>query len=675
MNDRTLEQIRDDRYLLIQNTINDFENFVFPKYISNYKTYLWFMIERYLEIESWQSNVTFPLVASTVDTVFSNVYDFWFKFNIEEKALQELCNKAFDFRQAWKNTIAEAAKETLIIGKSFVRDFFIQESYTENFINNQYTETFNLKTPSLEYVSAFDIFYDRNFWCLKSPFKIIREYLTWEVMESRCISLWRNKIKKTNQEDAKNVDASIKAQISSILLRAKDNNARPFSYYNANLVKDLTYITPFILNKMHQVNMDASKNNISWSAYANILDIFSLPVRRMDDQRTQNNFFLQKNQSTFEVITYTTKDEHVVYVNWEMMFEWKKQYNIWEIREISYSNVPGTWNSQWLADTLWSTENIMTWLWNGFLDNMKLQIWDMFEVSWSNPFLARSWKLQFEKFGMVRTSAPGSLRRIELWIKDFTPVNTLQVLTEFAQQRSWVNQYISGSQWRAERVAWGIDVIINQYRSRLTPITDSINKMMSNVARSWVMCFLKYYSKNELKELWIIVEEDPTTKKLLINKKSISEIVSEDKISFSFDALHKIQMENNRAVLKDMMQYILQYASNKIDLVWYTKALLWYDFNIDDIFNKDLSFGDAANEYSKNQPAPWSDITSKWLPASPYYPKQNSEYDTWHGSYSPSYGNNPQSYNNNKWYNSYQKSNDNSSLNENDMNSLNKIIS
>jgi len=40
MEKQTLEQKRLDRETLIKNTIISFENYVFPKYIDNYKTYL-----------------------------------------------------------------------------------------------------------------------------------------------------------------------------------------------------------------------------------------------------------------------------------------------------------------------------------------------------------------------------------------------------------------------------------------------------------------------------------------------------------------------------------------------------------------------------------------------------------------------------------------------------------
>lgn len=47
----------------------------------------------------------------------------------------------------------------------------------------------------------------------------------------------------------------------------------------------------------------------------------------------------------------------------------------------------------------------------------------------------------------------------------------------------------------------------NQYKSKLTPITDSIDQMMGNVARSWILMFFKYFTKDELGKYGIEITE------------------------------------------------------------------------------------------------------------------------------------------------------------------------
>lgn len=70
----------DDVKNVINETIVDFHNYEFPKYIGNYKKYLGFVADRLATIEPWQSNVDYPLVASVVDTMFGNIFDFGYEF-------------------------------------------------------------------------------------------------------------------------------------------------------------------------------------------------------------------------------------------------------------------------------------------------------------------------------------------------------------------------------------------------------------------------------------------------------------------------------------------------------------------------------------------------------------------------------------------------------------------
>ena len=581
MNENTwsLDKIRKDRESIIRNTIMDFENFVFPKYIENYKVYLWFILERASEIEGWQSNIDYPLVAATVDTMFANLYDFWYKFNIEDKHIREACNRAFDFRQCWKRAIASAGKEAILIWKAYIRDFLIKEYVEEEF----FWETIKteLKTPIMEYVSVFDIMYDRSVWLEKSTYKITRTYITWEEIRNKSRRLWKKKLKGKiagEPEAEEDLIKRVDSLINNILNKAKESNIEPFSYYNCNTIKDLSNVSPLLLNKLR------TWSKISW-------EYISLPYRKLKDIANENNFFLNKDNTTYEFVTYTDKDQVVYYVNWQILYEGKKEYNIWEVREIIFSEIPWSWNSNWIWDNLAWLQNIINWMWNAYLDNIKLQLSDMYEVVWNSPFV-RNWKIDFKKFWALKVNQMNSIRRLELWVKDFSPINSIQLWVDFAQQRSWVNSYIMWWQGRAERVAWWIDVILNQYKSKLTPITDSINRMMTNIARSWVMIFLKYYSEEELLKKWIEIEKTYKEWKwkikvldtIMVNGRDIKDIIDEDKISFSFDALYKIEMENNRAILKESLQYILQYAKDKVNLVAYFKALLWQEFTMDEIF-------------------------------------------------------------------------------------------
>lgn len=136
-------------------------------------------------------------------------------------------------------------------------------------------------------------------------------------------------------------------------------------------------------------------------------------------------------------------------------------------------------------------------LWNAFLDNIKLVMGPMFKVSGNIP-IGKNGTLDFKKFRAFRSNGSSDIEKIQLGVTDFAPINFMQVVQSFSEQRSGVNNYITGGAGSVERVAGGIDIKFNQYKSKLTPITDSIDQMMGNIARSWVLMYLKYFTKEEL---------------------------------------------------------------------------------------------------------------------------------------------------------------------------------
>jgi len=107
------DHLRDVKQI-IDDTIVDFHNFEFPKYIGNYKKYLGFVADRLSSIEHWQTNVDYPLVATVVDTMFGNIFDFGYEFGINEPKLKKLCIESFDFRGTGKKVFKEVTKEILI---------------------------------------------------------------------------------------------------------------------------------------------------------------------------------------------------------------------------------------------------------------------------------------------------------------------------------------------------------------------------------------------------------------------------------------------------------------------------------------------------------------------------------------------------------------------------------
>lgn len=74
-------------------------------------------------------------------------------------------------------------------------------------------------------------------------------------------------------------------------------------------------------------------------------------------------------------------------------------------------------------------------LWNSFLDNVKLNLGPMFKISGNIP-TGKNGTLDFRKFRTIRSNGSGDIEKIQLGVNDFAPVNFMQIVESFSQQRS-----------------------------------------------------------------------------------------------------------------------------------------------------------------------------------------------------------------------------------------------
>ncbi len=565
----------DDVKQVIQQTVMDFHNYIFPKYINNYKKYLWFIAERIKYIDAWQSNVNYPMVSSSVDQMFSNIFDFWYEFWINEEALKRLCTKAFDFRDAWKNTLKETAKECLITWRWFARDFFINEIHKDKYFWKEIKT--NIKMPTLEYVSVFDVMYDKSKSINNSSYKIIRTFMTWDSIRKKLFPLilessWLDKTKANNKLD-------------KILSSYKDTFWSRFSMYDYNPVKSLFDVTTWMNsdfdNSFFSLPICSSAQwLLSWYQFWNNANA--------EDSK---NYFLNANKSTYEVVEYMTCDKKYVFVNGCIVYVWNRKYQLSEIREITYSIIPGTWSSLWLSDKLWEMQSLQNMLWNAFADNLKLLLWPMFAVQGNLP-IAKSGKIDFWALRAFKTNWAQSIEKIQLWVSDFAPINFMQMVEWVWVKESWMNNYISGWAGTIERTPDWVNLKWNQYKSRLSPITDSIDQMMWGIARSWIQMYLKFFTREELAGLWIQVTDVYTTndewiskfKTFNINSIDIKTIIDENNITFTYNSLYRVTKENARDIIVSNLQPILQYAGNKVNMEEIALILAGKDFNPEKLF-------------------------------------------------------------------------------------------
>ena len=131
----------------------------------------------------------------------------------------------------------------------------------------------------------------------------------------------------------------------------------------------------------------------------------------------------------------------------------------------------------------------------------------------------------------------------------------------------------------------------NQYKSKLTPITDSIDQMMGNIARSWILMYFKFFTKPELMELGLDIQEvyeknEKDQNKFVtftVNGIDIKTIIDERNITFTYNSLSKLTKENSRAAIKESLMALLQYAGPKMNIDELVKVLTGADFDPDNI--------------------------------------------------------------------------------------------
>lgn len=59
----------------------------------------------------------------------------------------------------------------------------------------------------------------------------------------------------------------------------------------------------------------------------------------------RNNYFLHTDSSTYELIEYNTSDMKYIFINGNLCYFGPRKYNLGEIREATFSIIPGTGNS------------------------------------------------------------------------------------------------------------------------------------------------------------------------------------------------------------------------------------------------------------------------------------------------------------------------------------------
>lgn len=125
-------------------------------------------------------------------------------------------------------------------------------------------------------------------------------------------------------------------------------------------------------------------------------------------------------------------------------------------------------------------------IFNLSIDNIKLQVAPMFaKMKGGDLFQFGEGKLEYKPFGVVEVNTPDAIQRIQLGTTDFSGTNMVTMLMQMAEQSEGINSYASGSQNKVERSATGVSALVQSFKSRLLPLTESLNMALSKIGEMW----------------------------------------------------------------------------------------------------------------------------------------------------------------------------------------------
>lgn len=551
---------------ICNNIIPYFTETFFSRYVNDYKLYLWYKWDRAKQILSWQTNINIPLIPAIVDTMYSSMYDSKMKFNILDKGKDwiegtkwkdKILNKAFDHNNNWRDALLGTIKEAIITGKGFLKPYF--NSYQEDIMINGVNYGKTIKRPELAYLSIFDVFYDYNSSIEDSPFFIERHIMSRDTIMKR----YKSTINKWTDE--KDID-----YIDSIL----SQDWQRYSDFDYNRVRNILAYEDLIVsnNKITTVDIGTTvwERNKAEATGGTIDWINSTSIEHL------NNIFgidFDKNK-VYEVIEYNDEDNFTVLIDWVKLFNKKEKNAMNQIYDISFNEIPWTSDSTGISSNIGDLQNMINTLQNIFLDWLKMNTSPMYEqVGWLNQMLGNKNKIVYEPFKIIPTNTAGAFKKIEMGLGWFEPVNAVQFLEGMAEKRVWVNEYIIWGQGKVERVSGWVDLIFNQYKSKLMPLTNSVNQAMGRISKAFLIMYATYFNKDELNKLGIEWEIE------------IAELVNEDDITFQLTSLALLEKEEGIKHLLDNLGAISNFMggvnSPNINSKELIKAILTKEVDVD----------------------------------------------------------------------------------------------
>lgn len=503
---------------IIQTIKNHYEINIWQKWITWYKNYLLYKQDRAEDILDFQTNVKLPIVKMFVDTMWTSVYDNNLEIKITGRNPEDHKNSEamLNYTQWWfsvsnsRKHLMQSLKEAMIIWNWYGKIWFINNETVITYkkwlekVNKSITEQY----PYIKYVSAFNVFHDP----------------TVEYMEDSRYILERKIMH----------DKDIIEQYSVFIPDIKDKIANPkespyyFFAYDFNRIKYLAFW-----------NKDPIKQFMQFSTIENDYTLF-----------WKNYLTIDFKKEYHEIIEYWEDDVFILIMDWEVIFDDENPLPIKKkpYFELEYNKIPWIPFGQWMATSLEDIQEIADSIFNLTADNIKLQVAPMFsKMKWWDLFQFNDWKLKYEPFWVVEVNTPDALQRLQLWTPDFSWTNMVQFLLQLWEMSEWVNSYAVWYQNKVERSATWVSALVQSFKSRLLPLTESLNMALAKIAEMWAIIWVTVLPET----IQVKIQTDEW--KIKFQEITMEDILGKFDIEFDAQALKTATRETRRKQAMDLL--------------------------------------------------------------------------------------------------------------------------
>jgi hypothetical protein len=508
-----------------------FERFLWPMYVSAWKNYLLYTMDRQEVIHGFQTNIKVPIIKAFVDTMWTSVYDNALNTKVSgrkkdsHKTAQSMKN-FLDWCFSVSNSrpqFMEAAKESMLTGIGFLKTGFVSEERILEFKKGlkKMQASYIDERPYIKYVSQFDMFYDPSAKSFReSPYKIERKIMFQDqILEQYGTIVGREALRKGMVDAAKNPFYVFMHDFNRVKWMSFWNRARLDSYPDSAVTFDTAYTRDF---------------DISW----------------------KNNLTIDYAGGNMEVLEYWEANRFVLLLNGRIVCD---DINPLPIRNdpfsaLCYNKVPGLVAGHGIGTGLEGIQEVADTIYNMALDNIKLQVAPMFQKArGGDAFMDGETHLRFDPFKIVETNAPDALSRLDLGMPDFSGTQMVQNLMSMAEQSEGVNAYAQGAQGKVERSATGVSALVQAFKARLLPFVDSMNQALAEIAENLSGIAVAIF-KDEIE----VKVSDPKDGGVSFKKIKLEDLMPKYDVEFDAQALKTATREIRRAQLTQLMQTAAQ---------------------------------------------------------------------------------------------------------------------